>query len=73
MKKGFIRKKKCKFCMDKVEHIDYKDVNLLRKMVTEKGKILPSRLTGACARHQKRLAMAIKRARTIALIPFVSE
>lgn len=74
MKRGFARKKKkCRFCSDKVTDIDYKDVALLRKMVTEKGKILPSRITGLCTRHQKRLARAIKRARIIALIPFVAE
>lgn len=73
MKKVFIRKKKCRFCTDKVAAIDYKDVALMKKMVSEKGKILPSRLTGTCARHQKRLGRAIKRARFIALIPFVAE
>jgi small subunit ribosomal protein S18 len=73
MKRRFIRKKKCRFCMDKVAAIDYKDVALLRKMITEKGKILPSRITGLCARHQKYLARAIKRARQMTLMPFVAE
>jgi len=73
MKRVFIRKKKCRFCTDKVKDINYKDVALLKKMITEKGKILPSRLTGTCARHQRLLARAIKGARFIALIPFVAE
>ncbi len=70
---AFRRKRKCRFCMDKVSGIDYKDVGMLRKMITEKGKILPSRITGSCAKHQRRLAMAIKRARFIALLPYVAE
>lgn len=70
---AFKRKKKCRFCMEKVAAIDYKDVGLLRKMITEKGKILPSRITGTCARHQRRLATAIKHARFIALLPYVAE
>ncbi len=70
---AFRRKKKCRFCMDKVTAIDYKDIGLLRKMITEKGKILPSRITGTCARHQRRLATAIKHARFIALLPYVAE
>lgn len=73
MKKVFIRKKKCRFCTDKVDDINYKDVGVLRKMITEKGKILPSRITGTCASHQRRLARAIKQARQIALLPFVAE
>jgi small subunit ribosomal protein S18 len=73
MKRVFIRKKKCRYCADKVKDISYKDVALLKKMITEKGKILPSRLTGNCAKHQRLLATAIKRGRFIGLIPFVSE
>ena len=73
MKKVFVRKKKCRFCTDKVTEINYKDIGMLRKMVTEKGKILPSRITGTCASHQRRLARAIKRARQIAMLPFVAE
>lgn len=73
MKKVFVRKKKCRFCTDKVNDINYKDVGMLRKMVTEKGKILPSRITGTCASHQRLLARAIKQARQIALMPFVAE
>ncbi|HOE27030.1 MAG: 30S ribosomal protein S18 [Candidatus Aureabacteria bacterium] len=73
MKKVFVRKKKCRFCVDKVDDINYRDVGMLRKMITEKGKILPSRITGTCAPHQRRLARAIKQARQIALLPFVAE
>ena len=65
------RKKVCAFCEDKnLKFIDYKDANRLRKYVTEKGKIIPSRQTGTCARHQRELTTAIKRARNIALLPF---
>jgi len=67
------RRKVCTFCVDKVETIDYKDVNKLRKYITEKGKILPRRQTGTCAKHQRELATAIKRARFMALIPYVGE
>ena len=72
-KKYIKKKKKCRFCKDKVARIDYKDVNLLRRMITERGKILPSRITGTCARHQRQLATAIKRARHLATLPFVAE
>ena len=65
------KKRVCVFCDDKnLKFIDYKDVNRLRKFVTEKGKILPSRQTGTCARHQRELTVAIKRARNMALLPF---
>lgn len=64
------KKKVCAFCEDKNLKIDYKDVNRLKKYVTEKGKIIPSRQTGTCARHQRELNVAIKRARNIALLPF---
>ncbi|HJD05675.1 MAG TPA: 30S ribosomal protein S18 [Candidatus Onthoplasma faecipullorum] len=63
------KKKVCAFCEDK-KPIDYKDVNRLKKFVTEKGKIIPSRQTGTCARHQRELTVAIKRARNMALLPF---
>ena len=63
------KKKVCAFCEDK-KPIDYKDVNRLKKFVTEKGKIIPSRQTGTCARHQRELTIAIKRARNMALLPF---
>ncbi len=67
------RRKSCAFCIDKVEHIDYKDVNRLRRYITERGKILPRRISGNCARHQRQLTRAIKRARNIALLPFTAE
>lgn len=67
------RRKVCAFCVDKIEHIDYKSALRLRKFVTERGKILPRRTTGTCASHQRVLAAAIKRAREIALLPFVAE
>ncbi len=72
-KRKFFRKKVCKFCVDKVDSIDYKDIARLRKFVTEKGKMLPSRITGNCAKHQRGVAEAIKRARFIALLPYVGE
>ncbi len=62
--------KPCRFCMDKIE-IDYKNDSLLRRFMTDRGKITPRRITGTCARHQRQLAAAIKRARSIALLPFV--
>lgn len=67
------RKKVCSFCVDKSSHIDYKDVNRLKKYITEKGKILPRRQTGTCAAHQRELTVALKRARFMALIPYVGE
>ena len=67
------KRKVCAFCMDKAEFIDYKDINKLRKYVTEKGKILPRRISGACAKHQRSLTDAIKRARNIALLPFTTD
>jgi small subunit ribosomal protein S18 len=67
------KKKVCSFCVDKVEAIDYKDVPKLRRYVTERGKILPRRISGNCAKHQRQLTLAIKRARNIALLPFTAE
>ena len=67
------RKKVCAFCSDKSEFIDYKDINKLRKYVTERGKILPRRISGTCAKHQRQLTDAIKRSRNIALLPFTTE
>ncbi len=67
------RRKVCQFCVDKVEHIDYKDVAKLRRFVTERGKILPRRISGNCAKHQRQVTVAIKRARNIALLPFTAE
>jgi small subunit ribosomal protein S18 len=67
------RRKVCSFCVDKVEDIDYKDVSKLHKYVTERGKILPHRISGTCAKHQRQLTIAIKRARQVALLPFTAE
>ena len=67
------RRKVCSFCVDKLDTIDYKDVARLRRFVSERAKILPRRVTGTCARHQRELTVAIKRARQIALMPFVSD
>ena len=67
------RRKVCAFCQNKVEAIDYKDINILKKYITEGGKILPRRMTGVCAKHQRVLAKAIKRARVVDLLPFKGE
>lgn len=67
---GMRRKKVCQFCADKDKKIDYKDVETLKKYITERGKILPRRVTGSCAMHQRAVTRAIKRARTVALLPF---
>lgn len=67
------RKKVCQFCVDKVTAIDYKDAGKLRKFTSERAKILPRRVTGTCAMHQRQLAVAIKRARTVALLPYISD
>ena len=67
------KKKVCVFCVDKVEHIDYKDTARLRRYITERGKIVPRRISGNCAKHQRQLTIAVKRARQIALLPFVAE
>jgi small subunit ribosomal protein S18 len=64
------RRKVCDFCSNKVEFIDYKDVNRLRRYISERGKISPRRMLGTCAKHQRQLAEAIKRARAIALLPY---
>ncbi|MGH9329807.1 MAG: 30S ribosomal protein S18 [Vicinamibacterales bacterium] len=69
----FRRRRVCKFCADKIDYISYKDVKLLMSFVPERGKIQPRRISGACATHQRTLQTAIKRARQIALIPYVSE
>lgn len=66
-------KPKCRFCSDKVTEIDYKDVNRLKRFVTEKGKMIPSRVTGTCTKHQRRLSNAIKKARFVALLPHVGD
>ncbi|MCG8499297.1 MAG: 30S ribosomal protein S18 [Firmicutes bacterium] len=67
------RRKVCAFCVDKVDAIDYKDVSKLRRFVSERAKILPRRITGNCAKHQRQLTAAVKRARQIALLPYTSE
>ena len=67
------RKKVCGFCVDKEEHIDYKDIARLRRFMSERGKILPRRVTGTCARHQRDLTTAIKRARHLALLPYTAD
>lgn len=67
------KRKVCAFCADKVDHIDYKDVAKLRRYVTERAKILPRRISGCCAKHQRQLTVAIKRARQIALMPYTSD
>jgi small subunit ribosomal protein S18 len=69
-RKFFRRKKVCKFCVEKIDSINYKDVRLLAQFVAESGKIVPRRLSGVCTPHQRRLSLAIKQARNIALLPF---
>ena len=66
-------RKVCQFCADKVESIDYKDAAKLRRFVSERGKIMPRRMTGTCAKHQRELATAIKRARVMALLPYSAD
>jgi len=67
------KKKVCMFCVEHIEEIDYKDVAKLRRFITEKGKILPRRMSGVCAKHQRPLAVAIKRARVMALLPYKAD
>ena len=69
----FFRRKACRFCVDKIPYIDYKDASLLRNFLSERGKIVPRRISGTCAKHQRRVTTAIKRARTVALLPFIEE
>ncbi len=71
-RKFFRRKKVCKFCVEKIDDINYKDVRLLSQFVAERGKIVPRRLTGVCTPHQRRVSAAIKQARNIALLPFAA-
>ena len=71
--RGRKRRKVCTFCVDKVEHIDYKDAVKLRRFLSERSKILPRRMTGTCAKHQRELAVAIKRARVASLLPFKAD
>ena len=67
------RKKVCSFCVDKIEYINYKEVGRLQRYVSERGKILPRRISGNCAKHQRQVTLAVKRARSIALLPFTTE
>ncbi len=67
------RRKVCAFCVDKATHIDYKDISKLRRFLSERGKIVPRRVTGTCARHQRALTTAIKRARHVALLPYIND
>lgn len=67
------KKKFCQFCADKVTHIDYKDTGKIKRYLTERGKILPRRVTGTCSKHQRALTQAVKRSRVMALLPFVNE
>jgi small subunit ribosomal protein S18 len=70
---GSNRRKPCPFCRDKIEFVDYKDVTTLRRFISDRGKIRSRRITGACRRHQNQIARAVKRARELALLPYVSE
>ena len=70
---GSGRRKPCAFCRDKIEFVDYKDVTTLRKFISDRGKIRSRRITGACRRHQNQIATAVKRARELALLPYVNE
>ncbi len=73
-KKFFYRRKRvCKFCVEKIEYVDFKDTRLLQGFIPERGKILPRRISGTCSLHQRKLQTAIKRARTMALIPFATD
>jgi small subunit ribosomal protein S18 len=69
---GPIKRRSCQFCRDKVDEVDYKNVNLLRRHVSEKGKIRSRRITGTCRRHQRQVAVAVKRAREMALLPYAT-
>jgi small subunit ribosomal protein S18 len=73
-RRGFFRRKRvCKFCVEKIDHINYKDVKLLAPFIPERGKIQPRRISGVCAKHQRALQNAIKRARQLALVPYVTD
>ena len=72
-RRRFGRRKVCKFCADKVDLVDYKDVRRLRSLVTERGKIIPRRISGTCATHQRMLAQAVKRARNAAFLPYTTD
>lgn len=73
-KGGFIRRRRvCRFCAEKIDYIDYKDVKLLASFVPERGKIIPRRISGTCATHQRMLAQAVKRARNVAFLPYTTD
>ncbi len=72
-KRTLFAQKICRFCSEKIEHIDFFDIKLLKPLISERGKIVPSRISGNCARHQRRMTEAIKRARSVALLPFSVE
>jgi len=67
------KRRVCSFCVDKVEHVDYKDIARLRRYISERGKIMPRRISGNCAKHQRQVTLAFKRARHVALLPFTAE
>ncbi len=71
--RGYRRRKVCRFCQNHVDYIDYKDIEILNTYITERGKIIPRRISGNCASHQRTLAVAIKRSRQIALMPYIAE
>ncbi len=73
LQKKFQRRKFCRFCSEKVEYIDYKNIKMLKSYITERGKILPRRMTGTCAKHQRELTASINRARSIALLAFAEK
>lgn len=72
-RRSFRKQKVCKWCVDKIEAVDFKDAKRLRNFITDRGKIIPRRISGSCASHQRQLGGAIKRARSIALLPFASD
>ena len=72
-REGQARRRNCTFCQNKIEDVDYKDLNLIRRFISERGKIRSRRITGACRRHQNQVSVAVKRAREMALLPYVSE
>jgi small subunit ribosomal protein S18 len=72
-KRKIFKKRPCKFCIEKAKTIDYKDYEKIKKFLTERGKIIPSRISGNCAKHQRQLARAVKRARSAALLPYVAD
>ncbi len=73
LKKKIFKKRPCRFCMEKVKNVDYLDYQRFSKFITERGKIIPSRISGNCAKHQRQLARAVKKARILSFLPFVAE